>query len=294
MYPRAFAYARPETLDEALELLREYGEDARPLAGGMSLIPLMKLRLASPAVVVDIGRLEALRGLAVEDGIVRIGACVRHAEVEEDPRIRVRLPLAHDCAGHIGDVQVRNAGTVGGSVAEADPSGDWGPALIALGAEIVCRSRDGERRIPAENFFVGPYTTALAPGELVTAVRIPTPSSGSTGAHLKHERRTGDFGLAIVSVQLRLDPGGRCTDARVALAAVGLVPLRVQAAENALRNARPDGRALEAAAEAVHAAVGEPLADVKAPGDYRRDVARSLVRRAVRAAVSRAQGGDAR
>jgi aerobic carbon-monoxide dehydrogenase medium subunit len=291
LYPRSFEYIKAESVENALAVLSERGLDARPLAGGMSLIPLMKLRLASPAYLVDIGGLSTLAGVQRKDGVLTIGATARHVDIEEADQLVDEVPLLGDVVRAIGDVQVRNAGTIGGSLAEADPAGDWGPAMLALGAEIVCRGPNGERTIPVEDFFLGLYTTALQEGELLTAVRLPIPGGITGGAHLKLERRAGDFGVAISSVQLRLDTEGRCEDVRIGLGAVGLTAIRPTTAEDALRGQLLDAEAIRAAGAEVRSAVEaiEVISDIKAGASYRRTVIETLFKRSVELAASRCQ-----
>jgi carbon-monoxide dehydrogenase medium subunit len=260
----------------------------------MSLIPLMKLRLASPTVLVDIARLPQLRRVGREDDFLVVGAGVTHREAAGPGPVREHLGWVADAAAHIGDVQVRNVGTVGGSLAEADPAGDWAPVVLALEGTILCRGPAGERAIPAGEFFLGPYTTALRPDEVITALRFPLPGPGTAGAHLKLERRTGDFAVAIAHAVLAVDPEGFCRRVRIAVGAVEAVPKRVQAAEALLEGRRPTAELLRAAAEAARGAVVEPLSDVKASAEYRKDVVGTLVARAVAEAYRKITGTEVR
>lgn len=291
MYPARFNYTRAESLEHAFELLTTYGEEGRSLAGGMSLIPLMKLRLVSPAHLIDIGRLAELSKIERRDNCVALGAVVRYAQIEESRWLVDTFPLLAEAVSVIGDVQVRNAGTVGGNLAHADPAGDLAPAALALNASVVCRSAKGIRTVAADAFFQAPYTTALEPNELVTEVEIPFPGNRSGGAHLKLERRWGDFGNAIASVQLELRKDGRCRKAGIAIGAVGEVPLRIKSAEGVLIGERPEREAVRAAAEEVRKAVEtiEPLSDLKAPAEYRREVIQVIFKRALALALERAQ-----
>lgn len=286
MYPAQFDYHRAETLEEALELLAAHGQEARLLAGGASLLPLMKLRLANPALVVDIGRLPGLSHILERDGRLAIGALTRHVEVEDSDEIRRRLPILHDIASHIGDVQIRNMGTVGGSIAEVDPAGDWAPGLLALDASVRCVSKRGERTIAARELFVDAYTSALEPDEALTEALFPLPGQGSGGSHLKLERRAGDFAIACVSVQLTLDGDGRCSAIGVGLGGVGLAPLKVTAAEELLRGQQPTAELLEEAGRAVSTST-EGISDVRGSAEYRQHVAGVLFKRAFEAAAKR-------
>ncbi|HWP34052.1 MAG TPA: xanthine dehydrogenase family protein subunit M [Thermodesulfobacteriota bacterium] len=290
MYPAEFEYERPADLAAALDLLARHGQDAKVLAGGASLVPLMKLRLARPALVIDIGRLPGLAGFERRDGQLVIRALTRHADVELADDLRTTLPILHDVASRIGDPQIRNMGTVGGGVAECDPAGDWGPALLALGASLRCVSRRGERVVPADDFFVDAYTPALAPDEILTEILVPLPPRGSGGAHVKLERRSGDFAVANVSVQLTLDGAGRYERIGIGVGAIGLKPVRAARAEAVLRGERPSEARLAEAAREV-AACTEAVSDVRGSAEYRRHVAAVLFRRAVALAERRARGG---
>ncbi len=203
MYPRAFRYQRATSVEHAVALLHQYGEEARLLAGGASLIQLMKLRLVNPSVLIDIGRLDTLAGSVWAGDRLVIGALVRHADVADDAEIAARLPLLRDVAAQIGDVQIRNMGTLGGALAETDPAGDWGPALLALGGMVHAMGPAGERTIAADDFFVDAYTTALAPDEVLVAVTFPLPAARAGSAHLKFEVRAGDFAVANCSPWMR-------------------------------------------------------------------------------------------
>jgi carbon-monoxide dehydrogenase medium subunit len=288
MYPKSFQYARAESVEQAIALLREHGDEARLLAGGASLIPLMKLRLASPTHLIDIGRLEPLRGVRRENGSFRIGSLTRHGELERHAELRSELPIVHDAASQIGDTQVRNVGTIGGSLAECDPAGDWAPVLLALGGEVLVRGTQGDRTIPAGDLFVDAYTTSLQPDELIAEVRLPAPAERQGAAHLKIERRAGDYAIANCSVALTLDPGGACQSIRIGLGAVGLVPLRVTAAEDLVRGQTPTEAVLDEAAEAVKNC-SESYSDARGAEDYRRHLGGVMFRRAFQLAYRRAQ-----
>lgn len=289
MYPAPFEYTRAESLAHALELMGEHGDEARPLAGGMSLLPLLKLRLARPAWLVDIGRLDELAGIADEDGALGIGALTRHVTVAGDAAIRDRYPMVHDAISTVGDPQVRNQGTTGGSMSHADPAGNWGPVSLAIGARMLCRSVRGERWVEAADFYVDAYTTALAPDEILARVELP--AFGGSGAYLALRRRVGDFALASVAVQLTLDAQGACGAVGIGLGAVGLTPIKAAEAETAMRGNAITDELVGEAAELVYGAA-DPLEDVHGPVEYRRSAVRALFKRAVGIAVRR-HGGEA-
>jgi aerobic carbon-monoxide dehydrogenase medium subunit len=289
VYPRAFQYVRAASVEHAVALLHQYGDEARPLAGGASLIPLMKLRLAAPAVVVDLGRLSALAGIARRDGYLAIGALTRHADVEDDAAVGAALPLLHDVAACIGDTQVRNVGTVGGALAEADPAGDWAPALLAAGGSMRAVGPAGDRLIPAEQFFVDAYTTALAPDELLTEARFPLPGPRSGSAHLKFEVRAGDFAVANCAVAVTLDAADLCAAVGIGLGGVGLRPERVTAAEAVLRGQTPTPARVAEAAAAVRTCT-DSFDDVRGSAAYRQHLGAALFERALALALARAAG----
>jgi carbon-monoxide dehydrogenase medium subunit len=274
-------------LDEALGLLAENGDEAKVMAGGQSLIPLLKLRLAAPSMVVDIGRVPGLVGIEAEGGGLRIGARTRHADVERDASLRSSFPILSDTAPLISDPLIRNAGTVGGSLCHADPSGDWGAVMLALGAEFVARSSRGERTIPAASFFDGPFTTTLREDELLTEIRIPAPKGRSGGTYLKLERKVGDFATAAVAVQVELS-NGHIGRAGIGLTSVGPTNVKAVDAEDLLRGKEPSDEVIAEAARTA-AAAAEPRSDVRGSADYKRDVVRVFVQRGLRTAVSRAR-----
>jgi carbon-monoxide dehydrogenase medium subunit len=282
MYPGRFEYEAPATLDEALATLDRYGDEAKVLAGGQSLIPLMKLRFASPRVLVDINRLPGLDGLAEEEGELRIGALVRHKDCERSSLLGGRWAVLGDAAPQISDPIVRNLGTVAGSLAHADPQGDWGSALMAAGARVVARGSEGSREIAVEDLFEGPFTTTLEPTEVITEVRVPDPGPKAGGTYLKLERKVGDFATAAVAVHVSFSNGtvGR---AGIALTGVGPRNLRAHAAEEALAGRTLDDEAIgEAARLAAEAA--EPHDDLRGSADYKRNVVRVFTERGLRKA----------
>jgi carbon-monoxide dehydrogenase medium subunit len=288
VFPGSFDYFRAASLEEAVGLLEQYGDDARALAGGQSLIPLMKLRLANPTVLVDLNPVPGLDYVRTDDGSVRIGALARHADVEQWDQLPSLLPMVQDAVVLVGDAQVRNLGTVVGAMAEADPGGDWGPVVLALGGELSCVGPGGARTIPATDFFTDYYTTALEPTEIITELRLRLPPAGSGGAYLKLERRAGDFAVVGVAVQLAVDPAGACQEIGIGLSGVGPTPIKPTAAEAILRGSALDDAAIDEAVRAIEDAI-DPASDVRASAEYRRDMAGVYFRRALQRARSRAR-----
>lgn len=290
MIPAAFEYVAPKTLDEALALLQEHGPDAKVIAGGQSLIPMMRFRMVQPKVLVDIGRLDQLAYLREEGGYLRIGALVRHADMEHSPLIQARYPLLAATARVVADPLVRNMGTVVGSLVHADPAGDWAAAMTAARAQVVIAGPNGERVVDIDSFFVDTFTTVLGPDELAVEVRVPVPGPRSGGDYQKIERKVGDFATAAVGVQVALGPDGRCTRAGIGLCAVGPVTLRARDAETFLTGqALTDGAIRQAAELAARAA--SPVADTRGSVEYKRDMVRVLAQRALRRAAELAQAG---
>ncbi|MGE5301831.1 MAG: FAD binding domain-containing protein [Alphaproteobacteria bacterium] len=287
MYPNKFDYYRPTSLAEAVELTARYGPDVRPLAGGQSLIPLLKLRLVNPSVIVDLNGIPGLSYARQENDRLTIGALTCHSDVDESDLIRARYAAIGDAVAHIGDAQVRNLGTVGGSLAHADPSGDWGAVFLALGGELRCVSPSGERFIPAPEFFIDMYETARRPDEIVTEVRICAPQQRSGGAYLKLERRVGDFALVGVAVSVALDTNGLCIDAGIGLSGLGPTCMKGITAERMLRGNPLDEPAIAAAADSLDADI-DPYSDARAPADYKRAMAKVFFRRALELALKRA------
>ncbi len=287
MYPRAFHYHRPASLKEAVGVLSQLGEEARPLAGGQSLIPLMKLRLASPTHLVDLNFIPGTSYIAEDAGTLRFGAMTRHAEIENSETAR-KIPILHDCAAGIADVQVRNRGTIGGSVAEADPSGDWAVALATLDCEVACVGTNGDRNLGLGDFIKDAYTTALEPGELVREIRVKLPPKGSGGAYLAFKRTAPVYASATAAVQVVMD-GDTCKDVAIALGCVGLTAIRAKDAEDALRGHSVTERTLKAAMDAARAAA-DPQSDMRGSAEYKRALVAALVKRATEIAVRRARG----
>ena len=286
MLPAPFEYDRPETLDEALGLLAQHGEDAKVLAGGQSLIPLMKLRFAAPARLIDVNRIRGLDGIEERDGSLRIGAMVRHNTLAASNVIKDRYPTIAAAAPMISDPIVRNLGTIGGSLAHADPSGDLASVMIALGATVVARSKDGEREIAAVDLAEGPFQSSLAPTELLTEIRVPAPPPRSGGTYLKMERKVGDFATVAAAIFLTME-NGSISKAGIGLTSVGLTNLRAEAAESSLAGAAPGDDAF-AEAGRLAAEASDPATDVRGSADYKRHVVDVYVRRGLAAAAEMA------
>jgi carbon-monoxide dehydrogenase medium subunit len=277
VYPASFEYFAPTTLDEALEILGRYDEgEAKVLAGGMSLIPVMKLRFAAPQALVDINRIGGLDTLAEEEGRLRIGALVRHRTCERSDLLKERYGTLGDAAPQISDPVVRNLGTVAGSLAHADPQGDWGSVMLAVRAEVVAHSSDGERTIPIDELFQGPFTTSLQPNEIITEVRVPDPGPAG-GTYLKLERKVGDFATVGVAVHVAMS-NGTVGQAGIALTGVGPTNIRAGAAEEALAGQALDDEAINEAAR-LAADAAQPHTDVRGTEEYKRNVVRIFTAR---------------
>jgi len=288
MYPPRFSLIIPSTLEEALEALSRYGEEARVLAGGHSLIPIMKLRLASPRYLIYIGKIPGLSYIMEEAGKIRVGCMTTHATIENSDLLKKKNPLLPETASKIGDLQVRNMGTIGGSLAHADPAADYPAAITALEAEMVARSIKGERVITAQDFFRGPFSTALRSDELLVEIRIPTMEGYYGTAYEKLVFRATDFAIVGVAAVLELDRGGVVQRARVALTGVGGTPIRAKAVEEELIG-RQATRELIAKASAIASEGLNPPSDIRASSEYRKAMASVMTRRALLRALERAQ-----
>ena len=288
MYAAPFSYHRAASPQEAVKLLQDLGEEARVIAGGQSLIPLMKMRMARPAALIDINFIPGMSEIQTPEGELHIGALVRHADLEYSAA-GVTVPVLHDCAAGIADVQVRNQGTIGGSLAEADPSGDWGTALLALDTSVICFGPGGQRTVPLEEFIQDAYTTVLAHDEIVTGVHVKVPPQGSGGAHLAFKRSAPVYPTASVSVQLTLEDRNICKEARIVLGCVGLKAILAKEAETTLRGKALDEKNVRAAVEAARA-VADPQSDMRGSAEYKRLLAGTLVTRAIGLAARRARG----
>lgn len=287
MQARSFDYVRPSTIAQALKVLGEGGGRAKVLAGGQSLIPILKLRLAEPRLLVDIGRIPGLAFIQERKDGLRIGAMTRHRDLEQSKLVRERYPILADAASSLGDPQVRNLGTIGGSLAHADPASDWGAALLAFETELVAKGPQATRTIPIDRFFKETFTTSLRRSEILTEVRLPRAERGDGGAYLKMKRKTGDFATVGVGVQMGLDEKRSVAGVRIGLAAVAPVPMRARNAEQALvgRKAGPT-----AFADAARAAADEsrPASDLRGTAEFKRAMVEVYTRRALEAAAKRA------
>ena len=286
MITGAFDYHRPSTVDDAIALLSQHGDEGRVIAGGHSLVPMMKLRLAAPSHLIDLGALDELRGIEVGDQDITIGAMTTQHEIMASDALAARCPILRETAALIADPQVRYCGTMGGNVANGDPGNDMPAVMQCLGASYRLRGPNGERDVAARNFYEAAYFTARADDEILTAVRIPTPASGHGAAYEKQKRKVGDYATAAAAVLLSLE-GGACSQASVALTNVGQTPLFVEAAGQALVGTGLDEAAVTAAVEAAKA-VADPVSDLRGPADYRRHLAGVMVRRAIERAQQRA------
>ena len=291
MKPAPFEYFRPRTLDEALSLLAEHGSDAKPLAGGQSLIPAMNFRLATPSVLVDLNRLTELSYVQDGTGELRIGGMTRQRAVERSPLVGQRFPLIAETMPHIAHPAIRNRGTIGGSLAHADPAAELPAVMVALNATFAAAGKAGTRAIRADEFFTGLFSTALEPGELLTEISIPPAQKRSGFAFHEISRRHGDFALVGVAVAVRLDAAGRCDDARIALLSVGDRPMLAEQAGRLLVGQMPSAGSIRAAAETTAAHDIDPPSDIHASAKYRRQLANVLTRRALEKAFERAQQG---
>jgi carbon-monoxide dehydrogenase medium subunit len=286
MYPASFEYSAPVTLDEALSILDQHGEEAKLLAGGQSLIPLMKLRFAAPGLLVDINRIPGLDGLDERDGFLHIGPLVRHRACERSELLRQRYGVLAETAPQISDPIVRNLGTVAGSLAHADPQGDWGSALLAAGGEVEARSLAGTRTIPLSGFFLGPFESVLEPNEIVTSVRVPAPSGRTFGSYLKLERKVGDFATVGVAVHLSF-ADGRVDRAGIALTAVAPTTIAATEAASSLAGAELGEETITQAAR-LAAEAAQPRSDLRGSADYKRHVVQVFTERALRKAAGAA------
>jgi aerobic carbon-monoxide dehydrogenase medium subunit len=288
MIPAAFEYSSPKSLAEAIALLAKLGGEAKILAGGMSLIPLMKLRMAAPKHLIDLNGIAELSYIRESDGHLVIGALTRECDLDESALIREKYPIIHDTASVIGDPLVRNMATVGGNLAHADPANDHPATMLSLAAEVVATGPKGKRTIPVSELFTGLFTTALEPDEILTEIRIPTPPARSGGAYLKVERKVGDFATAAVAAQVTLD-GNNCVRVGIGLTNVGATPIHATRAEQALQGKTADEANIKEAAR-IAAEEAEPVDDLRGSADYKRSLIRVLTGRALRLAIARAKG----
>jgi carbon-monoxide dehydrogenase medium subunit len=291
LIPGSFDYLVARNIDEAVALLDRHGGDAKILAGGQSLIPLMRFRIAGPSVLIDINRIDSLEYIQETDGVLHIGALAREAELDKSPLIRERYPILLDTSSMVADPVVRNWATVGGNIAHADPANDHPATMLALGASVVARGPAGERVIPIDEFFTdAPFETTLATNEVLTEIRIPAPAKGSGGAYFKLERKVGDYAIAGAAAYIVLDASGNVSYAGIGLTNLGQVPIKARAAEQSLLGKPLDDAQIHAAAD-LAAAATHPTSDTRGPAEYKRAMARTLTVRALRKALERATGG---
>lgn len=292
MIPASFDYIVAHSVDEAVAFLDQRGEDAEILAGGQSLIPLLRFRLAWPSVLIDINRIVSLEYIQETDGVLHIGALTRQAELESSCLVRERYPILFETATSIADPLVRNWATVGGNIAHADPANDHPATLLALGASVVAVSPGGERVIPIDEFFTDTsFETSRHANELLKEIRVPAPLAGSGGAYVKLKRKVGDYAIAGVAAYLTLEGNGEVSYAGIGLTNVGPVPIKARAAERALLGKPLDDTQIHMAAE-LTAAATHPASDSRGPAEYKRAMARTLTVRALRKALARATGGE--
>ena len=290
MIPGEFGYYSPSTVQEALSLLAEHGDEAKLLAGGQSLIPAMRFRLALPAVLIDLNNIDGLGYVREENGHLAIGAMTRESALEESAVVHNKYALLADVAQVIADPIVRNMATVGGNIAHSDPANDHPAVMLAYGAEVVAQGPNGTRTIAIDDFFTDLFENSLADNEILTEIRIPTPGANSGGAYVKVERKVGDYAVSAVAVQLTMD-GNTCTTARIGLTNVSAVPMRATNAEQALIGQTLTDEVIEAAGQAA-AAECDPSPDLRGSEAYKRDLTRVVAKRAIRKAMERAGGGN--
>lgn len=289
MIPAWFEYQAPKTLDDALRLLGRHGDEAKILAGGHSLLPLMKLRLAAPRYIIDIGHLRGLDYIREEGGYIAIGALVTHAQVAASEVLREKCPLLPETAAEIGDIQVRNRGTIGGSLAHADPAADYPAAILALDAELIVQSGSGKRNIFAAQFFVDLLSTQVRPGEILTEVRVPVRRPGEGSAYRKFHQPASGFATVGAAARVITSKDGKIGDIALGMTGVGSKAYRASAVERALRGQKVDDDSIAAACAKAAQGV-EPLSDIFASAEYRRAMASVFARRAISAALARSGG----
>ena len=287
MIPNAFEYLTPQTLDEAISLLQQHGDEAKILSGGHSLIPMMKLRFATPEVLIDINNIPGLDYIKEEDGFLKIGALTREVALEETDLIASKYPILLDTAKMIADPQVRNLATIGGNLAHGDSANDHPATMLALGASIVIQGPGGERTVAIDDFFQGFYVTALAADEILTEIRIPIPESNSGGAYQKLERKVGDYATAGVAVQVAMN-GDTCSSIGIGLTNVNATPMRAQRSEELLKGQVPTEDLIAQAAQAASEDCS-PSADLRGDEEYKRAMVGVLTKRTLRTALERAR-----
>ena len=289
MIPPSFEYLAPKTIPDAVALLQKHGDEAKILAGGHSLIPAMRLRLAEPGYLIDISGIGGLDYIQEEAGQLRIGAMTCEAALEESEIVQRKFPLLLDTAKMIADPSVRNMATVGGNLAHGDPANDHPATMLALRASVIAEGPNGTREIKIDNFFPDFFTTALSEDEILTEIRIPTPPSASGGAYLKIERKVGDYAAAAVACQLNIDSSGSIENIGLGLTNVGSTPIRASSAEELLKGKKPDENML-AEAGRLAAADSEPMEDLRGSAEYKIALVNELTQRAIKLSLQRAEG----
>jgi len=280
------------SVDEAVALLDQHGDEAKILAGGQSLIPLLRFRLAGPSILIDINRIDGLEYIQETDGVLHIGAMTREAELDSSSLIRDRYPILLDTSSGVADPVVRNWATVGGNIAHADPANDHPATMLALGARVVARGPAGERTISIDEFFTDmTFETVLKPNEVLTEIRVPAPTERSGGAYFKLERKVGDYAIAGVAAYITLDGNDNVSYAGIGLTNVGPTPIKARDAEQFLLGKPLDDASIHQAAD-LAAAVSQPTSDTRGPAEYKRAMVRTLAVRALRKALARATGGE--
>jgi carbon-monoxide dehydrogenase medium subunit len=280
MFPAAFDYVRAESVDHALQLLKQHGSEAKLIAGGHSLLPAMRLRLAQPKLVIDIGRLLDLQYVREEGAALALGALTTHYQILSAPLIQAKCPALAQTAAVVADMQVRNKGTIGGSIAHADPAADYPAILLALGATVVAKGPSGERRLPIDRFFTGPFETALQEGEILTEVRVPVMQTQEAAVYRKFTRRANDYGMTGVACWLKAGPDRTCEEIRVGITCVGMQAYRAKAVEAVLQGATLTAQRVAAAAEEAVQGI-DVMADGYVPADYRAHLCQVETRRAI-------------
>lgn len=288
MIPAPFDYAAPATLDEAIGLLEKHGDDAKILAGGHSLIPMMKLRFASPEFLIDINNIPGLSYIREEDGYLKIGALTRESDLEHNDLVRDKFPIFTDATKLIADPQVRNMGTIGGNIAHGDAANDHPAVMLALNAEVVATGPEGQRSIPIDEFFFGFYMTALQPSEILTEIRIPLPGTSTGNAYHKLERKVGDYATAGVAVQISLDSNGVCQQVGIGLTNVNPTPMRASRSEDVLRGQKITDELIAQAAKFASEDCN-PSTDLRGDEAYKRSMVGVLVKRMIHKALERAR-----
>jgi aerobic carbon-monoxide dehydrogenase medium subunit len=289
MIPAPFDYIAPRSLEEAVRALSDHGEEAKLLAGGHSLLPLLKLRLANPKLLIDLSKVPGLGKISQDNNKILVGALATHYQIESSQLLKTKCPLLPQTARAIGDVQVRNRGTIGGSLAHADPSADWPAAILALDGELKLSGPKGDRQISAEEFFLGAMATAIEPTEILTEIRVPVSSRRYGSAYLKMAQQASGFAVVGVAVWLRTDINGRCEDIGIGVTGLSEKPFRAKAVEERLRDNKLSPKLIEESASQV-AESSDPLEDVHASAKFRAHLARVYTTRAIQEATKRASG----